>query len=100
MTKILWFSQIAPARAGSGKQEHFPAIEDLNEVLNYQPEVLVIGPDVAGCAKVSQSMLQSLECRTIRVIAKTRQDAYPILKWELNQGKRAAGVFHRTCESA
>lgn len=70
---------------------------DLKEVMECQPEILVVGRGFLSCMKVLKETKKTLEERNIRVVEKRTGKAYPLFNEYLNQGKKVVGVFHLTC---
>ncbi|MCM8776566.1 MAG: MTH938/NDUFAF3 family protein [Candidatus Omnitrophica bacterium] len=79
------------------KEGHALSIDDLREVLEFEPEVLVIGCGWSSCMKILRAADQFLEDKHIRVIAKSTGEACPIFNQELDRGGKVAGAFHLTC---
>ena len=79
------------------KEGHNLSLEDLTEVLNYKPEILIIGKGASGCMNVSEEIKRALEQRDIKVIAENTDKAYKIFNEKIKEGVDVAGAFHLTC---
>ena len=73
---------------------HKVSIEDLKEVIEYQPELLIIGTGQSGKMKVPSDMDQELG---FPVKSYPTGDACKNYHRELERGTRVAGAFHLTC---
>ncbi len=79
------------------KEGHRLALEDIADVIQAQPEVLVVGTGAYGVMKVPEAVKKALEEKGIKL------EAYPTAKAaaRFNElfaaGKRVAGAFHLTC---
>jgi hypothetical protein len=78
------------------KQGHDLCLEDLAEVLRYQPEVLVIGQGKPGLMKVRAELVDQLRQKGIQVIAAPTEKAVRTYN-ELCTGKKVVAALHLTC---
>ena len=76
------------------KEGHALDIEDLTEVVEFKPEVLVIGTGYSGIMKPKNETLEFLKSKGIEVIVERTKRACDILN---SLGPRAVGAFHLTC---
>jgi len=79
------------------KEGHSLAMEDLNDVLAFEPEVLVIGKGASGLMKVPDSTEKTLQQKGIEVIAADTGQAWSIFNEQMEKGKKVVGAFHLTC---
>jgi len=79
------------------KEGHSLAIEDLDDVLEFKPEVLVIGKGASGLMDVPASTKKALQKEGIEVIAENTGRAWNIFNEQLEKGKKVVGAFHLTC---
>jgi hypothetical protein len=77
------------------KEGHRLDINDLEEVLEFKPEVLVIGTGYLGVMEVPEETLRYLQMKNIEVHVAPTREAIKIFNGL--RGKRAAGAFHLTC---
>ncbi len=79
------------------KEGHYLQVEDLEEVWEFKPEVLVIGTGASGLMRVAPDVLNKAEKLGIKVTSQLTSEAVKTFNTYLNQGKRLAGAFHLTC---
>jgi hypothetical protein len=78
------------------REGHKLSVEDLDEVLQAKPEILVVGTGYYGRLKVLPETAAHLQREGISVIAEKTGDAYHTFN-ELSPAKRVLGAFHLTC---
>ena len=76
------------------KEGHVLDIEDLKEVIEFGPEILVVGTGYSGIMKVKDETREFLESKGIKVIVKKTKEACDILN---SLGINCVGAFHLTC---
>jgi hypothetical protein len=74
---------------------HLLLIEDLYDVLTYEPEVLIVGTGADGLMKVPEKTRKFLESEGIRLITKETEEACKTYN-ELKDKKKVA-LLHLTC---
>ena len=79
------------------KEGHNLTVEDLDDVLAFKPEVLVIGKGASGLMEVPASTEKALQEEGIEVIAESTGQAWSIFNEQTEKGKKAIGAFHLTC---
>jgi len=79
------------------KEGHSLAIEDLDDVLAFKPEVLVIGKGASGLMDVPASTQKMLQEAGIEVIAADTGQAWSIFNEQMERGRKVVGAFHLTC---
>jgi len=79
------------------KKGHSLTLEDLEEILKYNPEVLIVGKGYSGCMQVSMDTKKALQYQNIQVIDKNTGEAYKVFNDQIKQGKKVVGAFHLTC---
>ena len=75
---------------------HLLQIDDLRDILDYKPEVLVVGTGAHGLMKVSDAIKKFLESSGIELIVKETEKAcktYNMLK----EKRKVIAAFHLTC---
>jgi len=78
------------------KKGHYLCIEDIQEILDKKPEVLIIGTGAYGLMKVPSELIDYLEKINIQVIVnKTREACEKYNK--LYQDKHVIAALHLTC---
>ncbi|MCS5422542.1 MULTISPECIES: Mth938-like domain-containing protein [Psychrilyobacter] len=76
-------------------QGHYLQVRDLGEVLDYQPEVLVIGTGYSGCMDVADEVKKELEAAGIKYYIEKSSRAVEI--FNKIDSKKKVGAFHLTC---
>ena len=72
-------------------------IEDLKEILEFKPEIIVVGTGAYGFMKVLDETKRELESRGIKLIIEKTSDACISFNKLLSQGKRVVAALHLTC---
>ncbi|UCF96635.1 MAG: hypothetical protein JSV89_15860 [Spirochaetaceae bacterium] len=78
------------------KEGHNLCLEDIEEVLRYRPEVLVIGQGKPGLMKVGKELTKQLRQRGIEVRSGPTAKAVRLYN-ELSTGKKIVAALHLTC---
>jgi hypothetical protein len=78
------------------KQGHNLCLEDLEDVLRYQPEVLVVGQGKPGRMKVGNDVVEQLRQRGIEVVVSPTPKAVQSYN-ELCDDKKVVAALHLTC---
>jgi hypothetical protein len=71
-------------------------VEDLAEVLEAKPEILIVGTGCYGSMKIPPETERRLEAEGVRLIAEETGKAAKTYN-ELARSNRAVGAFHLTC---
>ena len=79
------------------EEGHKLGIQDLREVIEEQPEMIVIGKGAAGCMKVPPVLVEELRAEGIEVICANTKEAIEIFNEKTIQGRKVIGAFHLTC---
>jgi len=77
-------------------QGHRLRVDDLEDVLDAQPDVLVVGTGAYGVMDVPQSTRQAIREAGIELRVAQTGDAWRTYN-DLQDRQRAAGAFHLTC---
>ena len=75
---------------------HSLAVNDISDILQEQPEVLIIGTGSAGVMKVPDSVQQEIKHRGIELIIERTGEACKIFN-SLKTKKRVVAALHLTC---
>lgn len=78
------------------KQGHRLDTADLEEVFDAAPEVLVVGTGAYGRMTVPQEIRRAMETQGIELRVAQTGEAWQLYN-DLQEHRRAAGVFHLTC---
>ena len=76
---------------------HSLAVEDIEEILDYHPDVLVVGKGDIGLMSVSRETAEELEKQGITLIQDRTGRAVRLFNEEIKKGRRVIGAFHLTC---
>jgi hypothetical protein len=76
---------------------HSLCMEDLEEVLEYKPEVLIIGRGASGCMDIPSSTKGKIEEKGIKIIDGNTGDVYNVFNEKIKGNKKVVGAFHLTC---
>ena len=76
------------------KEGHSLSIEDLNKVIDFKPDLLIIGTGDSGLMKVPLELYESLNCE---VVSLPTSEAVKKYNSEIKENKKIAGAFHLTC---
>jgi hypothetical protein len=76
------------------KTGHSLTKEDLKDVIEYEPELLIIGTGSYGMMDVPADLQKELN---FKIIAFSTEKAVSIYNHEINKDEKIAGVFHLTC---
>jgi hypothetical protein len=78
------------------KEGHTLGVDDVKEIVEAKPEVLVVGTGYSGLMKIHPQTEQYLRSSGIELIAARTEKACKIYN-ELYKSKRAVAAFHLTC---
>lgn len=91
---------VFPDRIISGwwrSEGHSLSVSDLSDVIDYGPELLIIGKGAYGVMDIPDNTLKILKANNIEVISSNTKDAVDIFNEKCNTVKKAVGAFHLTC---
>jgi len=77
------------------KEGHLLHMEDLEEVVNEKPDILIIGRGYAGVMRVPEGLVSELEAMGMEVIVSRTPSAVDI--FNNIEGKKAVAALHLTC---
>ncbi|MDH3798277.1 MAG: MTH938/NDUFAF3 family protein [Desulfobacterales bacterium] len=79
------------------KSGHRVAVEDITDVLEAEPEVVVIGKGSPGLLKSTASLRDYLAVNHIELIEKKTSEAVDVFNGLLLRGRKVAAGFHISC---
>ena len=79
------------------KQGHSLAVEDLRDVIEFKPELLIVGTGDSGMMAIPAPTEKALQDAGIEVIAQNTGQACGIFNEQTKKGKNVVGAFHLTC---
>ncbi len=90
---------IYPDRITSGwqrKKGHFLTEDDIIEVIDYKPEVLIIGTGASGLMKVDDNLKEKLKSLGIKTIINKTTEAVEEYN-RIYKDKKVVAALHLTC---
>jgi len=78
------------------KEGHNLCIDDIKEIINEKPEIMIVGTGFFGLMKVSTDLIKYLESMGIETIVKKTKDACDEYN-TLYKKKKVIAAFHLTC---
>ena len=85
------------ARKGRYLEGHKLKIDDFILLVEYKPEVIVIGTGASGVVKVQAEIREFIEGKGIKLIAEKTAEACKTYNSLVKQGKKVAAFLHNTC---
>ena len=79
------------------KSGHTVAIEDVQDILDSDSTILVVGKGQPGYMKVTESLREHLKKNDIELIVEQTSDAIQTFSRLMKQGKQVSGGFHVGC---
>lgn len=79
------------------KSGHSVEIEDVQDALDADPEILIIGRGQPGYMRITDSLRRYLQKNNIKLIEEPTSDAVKTFNRLFGQGKRVSGGFHVGC---
>jgi hypothetical protein len=79
------------------KRGHRVDIEDVADILESRPDIVVIGKGSPGLMKSSSSLRDYLNVNNVELIEKKTAKAIEVFNKLYQEGKRVAAGFHITC---
>lgn len=78
------------------KSGHQLSLEDIEEILEVQPETIVVGTGAMGVLKIQEEVVLFLKNQGINLIVENTKKAVQVYN-ELAQKGKVVGAFHLTC---
>ena len=79
------------------KHGHRLAIEDLREIIEERPEVLVVGTGYSGLLKIPSETKRHIEKKGIELIVQPTEQACETYNALIRSGRKAVAALHLTC---
>ncbi len=79
------------------KEGHLLQLDDIKDIIQFKPEILVVGKGAFGFMKVSPEVEEKLKDLGIELIAEKTGKAAEIFNRFSAEKKRVCGAFHLTC---
>jgi hypothetical protein len=78
------------------REGHRLHVEDLEEIINQKPEVLIIGTGASGLMRVPAETADYIKSRGIELIIKSTEEACKLYN-KLHETKNTIAALHLTC---
>jgi len=79
------------------KTGHLVDVNDMKDVLDASPDIVVIGTGYAENMRVSEDLTSETRHRDIKLVAEDTYKAVQTFNELFSKGKNVSGVFHLTC---
>ena len=79
------------------RDAHRLSVADLETVIDYSPDLLVVGTGVAGRLQLEPTARETLRQKGIDCVDEPTDLAWQIFNDEIEQDRRVVGAFHLTC---
>jgi hypothetical protein len=79
------------------REGHRLLSEDIADILNSRPDVLVVGTGYAGNLDIPASLRRDLAERGVRLLSERTAKAVELFNQRRAQEENVAGAFHLTC---
>jgi hypothetical protein len=79
------------------KEGHRLCVEDIKEILEEKPNVLVVGTGYSGLVKILPETEKYVKSRGVELIAQRTGEAYKTFNRLVQSGKFVIAAFHLTC---
>ena len=76
---------------------HTVLLQDLGDIVDESPEVLVVGRGKLGAMKIPQATIDAVEEAGIQLIDARTEEAIEVYNQIAHTGKHVVGAFHLTC---
>ena len=78
-------------------ESHVLREDDLLDIIEYKPDLLIIGTGSSGRMQIEPAAKDSLRQRGIKCIEDQTGKAARLFNKEMDKGVKVAGAFHLTC---
>jgi len=79
------------------KTGHLVDVNDMDDILNASPDIIVIGTGYAENMRVSEDLTSETRKRDIKLVAEDTYKAVQTFNELFSKGKNVSGAFHLTC---
>ena len=79
------------------KTGHRVDVDDMKDVLDASPDIIVIGTGYAENMRLSEDLVSEIRQRDIALIAENTDKAVRTFNDLFSKGKNVSGAFHLTC---
>ena len=78
------------------KESHLLQKDDLSDIINYEPEILIVGTGDPGLMQVTEETIRFLKSKGIKLIVDITENACKTYN-ELKKNKKVIAALHLTC---
>ena len=79
------------------KDGHSLTMKDLEEVLEYGPDLIIVGKGAYGVLRIPEKTREALREKNILLIDDITGKAIQLFNERMEHGEKAVGAFHLTC---
>jgi len=79
------------------KEGHSLCMDDIEEIFEYRPEILIIGTGYSGVMDVSENVIKEIEKKGIKVEVCLTKEAVKRFNEYIEKGKKVVCALHLTC---
>ena len=78
------------------KESHLLQKDDLSDIINYEPEILIVGTGDPGLMQVPEETIRLLKSKEIQLIVDNTENACKTYN-EFKKNKKVIAALHLTC---
>jgi len=79
------------------KRGHFVDVDDIQDILKFKPDILVLGKGSPGQMKSTETLQEFLEKNNVELIEEKTVEAVKTFNRLFKQGKNVSAGFHLSC---
>ena len=79
------------------RERHTLKLSNLKDILESNPELLVVGIGATGLLEVPKDVHQALQMKKIKLVVEKTQKACEVFNNALTEKKKVAAILHGTC---
>lgn len=79
------------------KEGHLLCMDDLDAILKFPPQALLVGTGASGMMKVPDDVIKDLEYIGVETVAMKTGEAWHIYNRLYKENSNISGAFHLTC---
>ena len=81
----------------SAREKHLLAVKDVKDIVDSQPQMIVVGKGNSGYLEISQEVKNLCSQNRIALSTGTNTEAIKKYNQALTENKKVAAIFHATC---
>lgn len=79
------------------REKHTLKLDNLKDILEFNPELLIVGQGATGLLEVPENIKSQLKQRNIKLIIDKTHVACDLYNKAVSENKKVAAIFHATC---